>query len=179
MPTHIALLRAVNVGGRFVKMADLRSCLEASGLEEVETYIQSGNVRFTSPMRSRTTVARHVEEALRGGCGFEVPAVVLSPAELVQVADDAAALPSPLEGDGVRRYVMFLKEEPARLGARAVDGWDVDGERARVLGRAVHIWVAKPTHEARLGNNRLERDLGVGTTRDLKVVRSMAERWAP
>ena len=52
MPTYIALLRAVNVGGRIYKMADLREHLTESGLEDVETHIQTGNVRFRSSMRS-------------------------------------------------------------------------------------------------------------------------------
>lgn len=177
MPTHIALLRAINVGGRIFKMADLRACLAASGLEDVETHIQTGNVRFRSPMRSRTKVEKHVEDVLMGGCGFDVPAIVLTPAELRKVYVDALALPSPFEGDGLRRYVTFLKSDPPAGAIGPIDGWDYDGERAKVVGRAVHVWLTKPTHEAKLSNARVEKHLGVGTTRDLKVVTAFAERW--
>lgn len=176
MPTFIALLRAINVGGRVYKMADLRACLEASGLEDVETYIQSGNVRFKTPMRSRVKVEKHVEEALAGGCGFEVPSLVLTPEELRKVYDDAAALPSPLPGEP-RRYVMFLKGDPPAEAVQEIDAWNFDGERAKVVGRAVHVWLSKPTHEAKFSNARFEKALGSGTTRDLKVVKTLAERW--
>ena len=177
MPTYIAMLRAVNVGGRFYKMADLRDCLTASGLEDVETYIQTGNVRFRSPLRSRAKVQHHVETALRGGCGFDVPAIVLTPAELSRVYADALGLAAPLSGDGVRQYVTFLQEEPPAAAARAVEAWDFDGERAKVSGRAVHVWLTRSTHQSKISNARLERALGVGTTRDLKVVKTLAERW--
>lgn len=177
VPTHIALLRAINVAGRFYKMADVRTCLTASGLEDVETYIQTGNVRFRSTMRSRARLERHVEDVLRESCGFDVPAILLSPAELAQVYVDALGLPSPLEGDELRRYVMFLREAPIAAAIAPIDAWDYDGERAKVVGSAVHVWLSKPMHEAKFTNARFEKALGVGTTRDLKVVTTLAERW--
>ena len=57
MPSHVAFLRAVNVGGRFVRMAELRAALEAAGFTDVETHLQSGNVRVRTPMRSTAKVA--------------------------------------------------------------------------------------------------------------------------
>ncbi|MDQ3616909.1 MAG: DUF1697 domain-containing protein [Actinomycetota bacterium] len=176
MPTYVALLRAINVGGRTYKMADLRTCLTASGLKDVETYIQTGNIRFRSSMRSRARVEQHVEKALAGGCGFDVPALVLTPGEIRKVYDDAMALDPPLPGEP-RRYVTFLKADPPAQAVEEIDAWNIDGERAQVVGRAVHVWLDKPTHEARFSNARFERSLGTATTRDLKVVRVLAERW--
>src|SRR5512139_471252 len=97
MPSYITLLRAVNVGGRVFKMADLRSCLEDAGLRDVETYMQTGKVRFSTSMRSRSKVERYVEDALAGGCGFDVPAILFSPDELTRVHDEAMRLPSPFK----------------------------------------------------------------------------------
>jgi uncharacterized protein (DUF1697 family) len=176
MPSYVAFLRAVNIGGRIYKMADLRTALEESGLREVDTYIQTGNVFFATGLRSREKVERHVEETLAAGCGFEVPAIVLTPSELRGVYDDALALPSPLPGEP-RRYVTFLKREADPEAAGPLEAWDIEGERLAVRGRAVHWWLSKPTHAARMSNARIEKALGVGTTRDLKVVSALAERW--
>lgn len=176
MPSYVAFLRAINVGKRMYKMADLRECLTASGLGDVETYIQTGNVRFSTPLRSRTKVEQHVEQALAGGCGFDVPTIVLTPQELGEVYDDALALSSPLPGEP-RRYVTFLRADPPADKAAELDGWEVEGERVRVRGRAVHWWLTKSTHEAKLSNARIEKAVGLGTTRDLKVVAALAERW--
>ena len=98
MPTYIALLRAVNVGGRVYKMADLREHLTASGLEDVETYIQTGNVRFRTSTRSAADVERRVEAVLSENAGFDVPAIMLSPGELTGIYEDAKRIgPPPFE----------------------------------------------------------------------------------
>ena len=64
MATYVAFLRAINVGGRFAKMADLRAGLSDNGFGEVESYIQSGNLRFTSGLRSAAKVEIAVELSL-------------------------------------------------------------------------------------------------------------------
>ena len=175
VPTYITFLRAVNVGGRVVKMADLRAHLAESGLGGVETYIQTGNVRFTSSMRSFARVSEHVERVLATACGFDVPAIVVTPAELRAVHDDAVAMPSPLPGDP-RRYVTFLKSEPTDDVRAAIESGDFPGEVARVRGRTIHVWLTVPAHKARSYNTKVSKSL-VGTTRDLKVVATLADRW--
>jgi uncharacterized protein (DUF1697 family) len=180
MPMYVALLRAVNVGGRYYKMADLREHLTDSGLEEVETYIQTGNVRFRSGMRSAAKVERHVEDVLGEHCGFEVPAIILTPHELRQVHADAVAIPPPpfASADGVRRYVTFYKPGDAPTGevAGRIEAWGEPGESAVVMGRATHIWLARPTQEARFFG-AFKKALAPGTNRDLKVVTTLADTW--
>jgi uncharacterized protein (DUF1697 family) len=181
MPTYIALLRAVNVGGRYYKMASLREHLTESGVSDVETYIQTGNVRFRTPMRSPAKVEAHVEEVLGRHCGFDVPAVILTPAELREVHDDAQALEPPpwatREGRQ-RRYVTFFKAGAAPTGevAQQIADWDRTGESAVVLGRAVHVWIDGPTQDAKFFG-AFKKALAPGTNRDLKVVGELTERW--
>jgi uncharacterized protein (DUF1697 family) len=180
MPTYIALLRAVNVGGRVYKMAELRDHLQESGLQDVETYIQTGNVRFRSAMRSAAKVEGHVEAVLGRHSGFDVPAVILSPAELREAYDDALAVPEPAfaGAEGQRRYVSFFKVGQAPTGdvARQIERWDAPGEAAAVRARAVHVWIAHPMHEAAFFG-AFKKALAPGTSRDLKVVRALVERW--
>lgn len=180
MPTYIALLRAVNVGGRIYKMADLREHLAASGLEDVETYIQTGNVRFRSSMRSAAKVEQHVEAVLNEHSSFEVPSVIFTPAELRQVYVDAQGIaPPPFgQGDGQRRYVTFYKVGAAPTGevAEQIAAWDEPGEAAVVIGRATHIWLNRPTQEAKFFG-AFKKALAPGTNRDLKVVTALSERW--
>ena len=181
MPTYIALLRAINVGGRVYKMADLRAHLSESGLEQVETYIQTGNVRFRSAMRSAARVERHLESVLRAGSGFDVPSIVLSPGELREVYDAATALPAPFGSPepGHRRYVTFFKpgEAPDPEAARAIAAWERPGESAVAIGRAVHVWLDHPTADAEFFG-AFKKVLAPGTNRDLRVVTTLAQRWA-
>lgn len=176
MATYVAFLRAINVGGRFVKMVDLRAGMSNSGFGDVESHIQSGNLRFTSSLRSAAKVELAVESALEELCGFTVRTIVRTPAQLGELTSYGAGLPPPLDGE-VRRYVTFLKEGPTDDFVVLVNGWDVVGERALVNGREVYVWLAHPSHEAKLTNYRIERGGVVSTTRDWKVVSALGEMW--
>lgn len=176
MATYIAFLRAINVGGRFAKMADLRAGLSDKGFGDVETYIQSGNLRFSSSLPAATEVEAAVEAALQQLCGFTVRTVVRTPAQLGELTSYGKRLASPLEGE-VRRYVSFLKVDPDDELVATMNGWDIAGERAQVNGREVYLWLSHPSHEARLSNARLERGGVVATTRDWKVVSALGEMW--
>ena len=179
MATFIAFLRAINVGARQYRMADLRDCLTASGLDDVETYIQTGNVRFRTTMRSPARVQQHLETALAQGCGFDVPAIVFTPAELRQVYEDAMTA-EPANGNvrGDVRYVSLFKEgeQPTGEAAARIAAWDRPGEAGLVIGRAVHIWVDGSMHEAKIFG-AFGKELLPGTNRNLKVVATLAERW--
>ena len=71
MPTYIAFLRAVNVGKRrFAMEAVVRAC-EGAGFTDVETYLNTGNVRVTTGLRSRAKVEATLEEAFAAEAGFE------------------------------------------------------------------------------------------------------------
>lgn len=181
MGEYVAFLRAVNLGkNRKFPMAELRALLEREGFDGVETWIQSGNVRLRSTLRSPQRVAARLEELFEADRGFAVPTVVLTPGELRQVYVDAQELAPPpqLAAAELRRYVTLLKDDPPADAVEEIHSLGLEGEAARVRGRAVHVWVRDGYQNARLSNTRIERSLGVATTRDLKVVTTLAERWA-
>jgi uncharacterized protein (DUF1697 family) len=174
MTTHIAFLRAINLGkNRRLPMAQLQECLTAAGFSDVETYLATGNVRLSTSKRSRTVVEKEVESVLRDTTGFEVPTIVLSPTELSRVYADALAA----DVSAQRRYVTFLKDEPPADLAAELDAWEAPGEGAKVLGRAVYWWIDHPNADAKMSNAKVEKRLGTATTRDLKVVTTLADRW--
>jgi uncharacterized protein (DUF1697 family) len=175
MSTYVAFLRAVNVGGRVVKMEALRKHLADAGFGDVETYIQSGNVRLTSGARSTAKVEQLVEDALREALGFEVATLVRKPGELRELVRSCP--PSPL-GDSARHYVSFLREAPATDVAKQLNGWDVDGERLAVVGRDLHMWLDKPTMQAQISNAKIEKMAKMAATnRNWTVVSALAEKW--
>jgi len=69
---YIALLRGVNVGGHVVKMTELRIHFQALGLEDVRTYIQSGNVFFSTREPDRDALTARIESRLEKSLGYEV-----------------------------------------------------------------------------------------------------------
>jgi uncharacterized protein (DUF1697 family) len=174
MTTYVAFLRAINLGAKrkFPKDA-IRAAVEAAGMSEVETYINTGNVRFETAMRSRARIEEALERSFLADRGFEVPTIVFTPAELRAVADEAATF-----GHAGRHYVSLLKEEPSAEAVRAVEEASTAEEVAKVGGRAVHLLLGENYHEARLTNAVVERHLGVATNRNITVLRTLAAKWA-
>lgn len=108
MGLYLGLLRGINVGGnRKVPMADLRDALSESGLDDVRTYIQSGNVLFRTA-RQRARIEADIEQLVEARFGFEVMVVVRSRAQVRNVVANA---PSGF-GDHPDRFhsdAIFLK----------------------------------------------------------------------
>ncbi len=175
MPTYIAFLRAVNVASRWVKMARVNTLLPEHGYAEVATHIQSGNLRVTTPTRSAAKVASHLRTVLSEEFGFDIPAIVRTPAQLRELVSTVEGMPAALPE--ARVYIAFLEASPSATARDQLDGWDNPGERAVVVGPNVVLWLTVPFHKARLTNARIEAIAGVATTRDLKVVRTLAEKW--
>ena len=69
---YVAFLRAINVGGRVVRMDVLKREFTALGFANVETFIASGNVMFSTRGTDRSKLTRRIEERLRGALGYEV-----------------------------------------------------------------------------------------------------------
>jgi uncharacterized protein (DUF1697 family) len=174
MATYIAFLRAINVGKRkFSKDAIVRAC-EAAGCTDVVTYINTGNVRVTTPLRSRAKVETALETAFEAEAGFEIPTIVLTPKELTAVAVHAEKVGSTHDG---RHYVSLLKDVPTAAAVRKLDGVGKEGERAEVDGRGVHLLLGDDYHSAGLDNAVVEKHLGVATNRNLNVIRTLADKW--
>ena len=175
MPTYIAFLRAINLGAnrKFPKDA-IKAAAEAAGFTDVETYINTGNVRVTTSMRSRAKVEAALEKAFLEDRGFEVPTIVFTPAELTAIADEATEFAK--DHNGVH-YVSLLKDEPSAELIETIEATGRGAESARVGGRAVHLLLGANYHEAKLSNSTVEKLMGVATNRNLKVIRTLAERW--
>ncbi len=177
VPSYVAFLRAVNVGKRFVRMAELRAALEAAGFTDVETHIQSGNVRVRSRRRSPEAVAREMAVVLGARAGFDVPCIVRTPERLHALVEEADAVPCLLPGDG-RRYLALADGDVPADAARTFEAWERQGEAARALSGAVLAELTVDFHRSTLTNARIERMTGLTTTwRGLDVVREVDDRW--
>ena len=110
MASHVALLRGINVGGRNkVPMADLREVVTSLGHTGVSTYIQSGNVLFSTAENDTAKLAAALESAIVGRFGIWSSVVVLSRDELARVL---AANPYPDEPNPRMVHVVFLNGSP-------------------------------------------------------------------
>lgn len=182
MSVHLAFLRAINLGAtRKFPKAEIVAATEAAGFTGVATHINTGNVRCESRMRSRSRVEDALEAAYAARAGFEVPTIVLAPAELREVLADADEMAATAGlgdgGEGGGHYVSLLKHAPDPAAVRDLEARADERTLVRVGARAVHLLLREAYHSAPLTNAHVERHLGVATNRNLTVLRAIADKW--
>ncbi len=115
MNKRIAILRGINVGGnRKIVMVDLKKLFNDLGHENVQTYIQSGNVIFEPKSTgSDSEIAAQIERSVTEQYGFNVPVIVL---KAVQLRDAISFNPFYKKdiSDVDRLHITFLKELPEK-----------------------------------------------------------------
>ena len=105
---YVALLRGINVGGKtLIKMGDLKTCIEELGLDDVSTYIASGNVLFESDERDAAKLEKKIERALDQRFRLPVKVIVLGRAAYGRIVK---AIPKSWVGDdSLRANVAFVR----------------------------------------------------------------------
>jgi uncharacterized protein (DUF1697 family) len=173
MPRYLALLRGINVGGRNkVAMADLRDVAESLGHTEVATYIQSGNLLFTSANADAASLAEALEAQIASRLGVRPAVVVLSAPELAQVISDN---PFPDEANPKFLHAVFRRDladsndmaAVAAAVARARDSGSRD--EAAVVGRTLFL---------RTPDGLGRSDLAAQLTRSSAKSGGTARNWA-
>ena len=110
MPRYVALLRGINVGGKnLIRMPTLKAAFETAGFEDVSTYIQSGNVLFSSPSRSAKRLTEQVEAMLADAFDY-IPTVVVRSERQLRAIVRNAPKGFGTQPEKYRSDVIFLKE---------------------------------------------------------------------
>ena len=162
MKTFIALFRGINVGGSGVlPMRDLIETLEAIDLEDVKTYIQSGNVAFRSSEEDPTRISVGIGAAIRERFGFEPQVLVLKPEE-IQRALEANPFPEG-ESEPKTLHLSFLASVPDRPDLKALESLKKDSERFALKDRVFYLHAPEGVGRSKLAAN-IERLLGVPAT---------------
>ena len=160
---HVALLRAVNVGGRNrIAMARLRELLEGLGYGAVRTHLQSGNAVFTAPGTPPERVARQIEAALVRELGLAVKVLVRTRAELERVVADNPLL--GLADDHARLLVAFLSAPPDPRAVSELAPAELEPDVFALGEREIYTWYPQGVRATKLSNAFWERRLGVVAT---------------
>jgi uncharacterized protein (DUF1697 family) len=163
MPRLVAFLRAINVGGHVVKMDALRGHFEALGFTDVQTFIASGNVVFSSRTKNLTTLERTIEKRLHASLGYEVKTFVRSCAEVAAIAGY-----TPFAARAVKHArslnVGFLAAPLDAAATKALLALKTDVDDFHVNGREVY-WLCKVGQgDSTMSNLRFEKTMKVGVT---------------
>ena len=170
MQKYICLLRGINVGGnRKMKMADLRTRLSELGLENVKTYIQSGNVSFETNENDYQKLEDQISKMIESEFGFDVPVMVRQMEELKEIFENCPYLED--EDDLRMIHVAFLSEAPTKTAFAVLNIEEYSPDKAQLFKRAIYIHYPKGSHGSKLSGNMLEKKLGLKVTaRNWKTV---------
>lgn len=179
MPTYIALLRAVNVGGLGkIAMADFRKMLEGMGFENVQTYIQSGNAVF-SAAGPAGKVGGAIEAGLEKLMGARVEVMVRTHDELTRLI---AANPFGKEAaaNGALVHVGFLAGQAGKDAGAAlqaiVEKYPARRDRFLLAGNHIYFHFPEGAAETKFSGKSLDRAIGVaGTARNWNTVLKLHE----
>jgi uncharacterized protein (DUF1697 family) len=139
MPTYVALLRGINVGGKnLLPMADLRQHLADCGFDRVQTLLQSGNVVLDADERSAKSLEERLEAEIESRFGLKLRLMVRSKTEWESIV---AANPFEKEAtdDPGHLLVIFLKSEPSPYAIQLANEANKGPEYFQAKGRELFV----------------------------------------
>lgn len=171
MTRCVSLFRGINVGGhQAIRMDDLKALHESLGLQDIATYIQSGNVVFTSDETDVAQLARQIEDSFTQRFGFHVTAIVRTSAELKAIIES-----NPFQNQQMREskwvVVMFLATCPDETAWEDLQKSYVGPEELHLIGQELYIYYTNGIGRSKLTNTLIEKKLKTsGTARNWNTI---------
>jgi uncharacterized protein (DUF1697 family) len=176
VPTAVAFLRAINVGGRFIKMAELAAHFESLGLADVSTYINSGNVLFSTRARDFPQLAARIERDLEPLLGFKSEVFLRTPSEVHAIAATALSHRSAVQASG-EVNVAFLAAQLDSEQLNTLQSLRTERDEFSHNGREVY-WLCKGSQmDSKFSNADMERKLRLRCTfRRVSMLSKLSEQ---
>lgn len=163
MQTYIALLRGINVSGvKKIKMADLRIMMSDIGFNDVQTYIQSGNVIFKSETANSQYLAQKIKIGIQDVFKFDVPVLVKTRDEIVRILEGSPYKEN--EDLEANKIYTLLKNSPEQINLETLDQNNYPNELFTINDDCVYLNCINGAGKAKLTNNVIERKLKVQAT---------------
>jgi uncharacterized protein (DUF1697 family) len=174
MTTFISILRGINISGqKLIKMDALRNLYENLGFQNVTTYVQSGNVIFTSNNIDVNKLEQEISRQIEKDFEFDVPVIVLTIDKMKQITDNNPFLKDSNK-DQTFFHVTFLSSKPNLYLYKQIDDKKQNGEELFISDTAVYLYCPNGYGRTKLTNNFLEAKLKVrATTRNWKTTNEL------
>ena len=171
MTRYVSLFRGINVGGhQTVPMNELKELHEALGLKDVVTYIQSGNVVFTSDDADLAQLSRHIEDGFAKKFGFEVKVMVRTSVESQDIIDN-----NPFQNQTMKEpklmVVLFLATHPESTAMEDLQKTYVGPEELCLIGQELFVYYPNGIGRSKLSLTLIEKKLKtIGTGRNWNTI---------
>ena len=169
MKKYIVLLRGINVSGKNkLPMAELRDLLNELGFQNVQTYIQSGNIILTSD-ENKTTICKKIKEGVATKFGYDVPVIAKTVSEWNKAIKN---YPFPTDNPKIVAFVFLDKKtSETKIGVKGVND-----DEYKIHDDMVYIYCPSTFAKTKLSNNLFERKLNVtATTRNYNTTLKLLE----
>ena len=167
------MLRGINVSGqKLIKMKALQQSYEDLEFQNITTYLQSGNVIFTSEEVNSKMLEQRISEQIETDFGFNVPVIVLTIDKLKQVIDNNPFQKTSDMNQFV--YVTFLYSMPELYNKESIENKKQGGEEVVFTDNVVFLYCPNGYGKTKLTNNFIETKLNVeATTRNWKTTNEL------
>jgi uncharacterized protein (DUF1697 family) len=174
MGRMVALLRAVNVGGRKLPMTELRALCAELGWTDVATYIQSGNVVFTAEGRP-DALEKKLEDAVAKRFGFDSPVIVRTAAQWAEYPP-ANPFPKAAQNEPNRLMLLLSKRPPTRGAEEVIQARAQHGERVKRADDALWFHYPEGAGTSKLTPALIDRAVGSpATARNYRTVATLLD----
>jgi len=167
------LLRGINVGGHnIMPMAELRTLSERLGFERITTYIQSGNLIFSTDIDDKKTIETQLSAAISSQFGFAPKLMLVSASELEACLE---ANPYIDITDPKKLLIFFMSDVPEVINHDKLSSLLIEGERYSLVGSCFYLHVPEGQAKSKMAV-RAESILKVAMTgRNLATVKKLIE----
>lgn len=174
MAVLISMLRRVNVGPHNrIKMDTLRAVYESLGLENPQTYVQSGNVIFRTKEKNLARLSKKIQEAIEKKCKCR-PEVILRTTEEIRKAVAASPFAYRPELEPGKILVTFLAGDPPEGTEKSIESFKKYPEELHLKGRELYIYFPNGAGRSKLPWASVDKWLKVtGTARNWNSVTKM------
>ena len=172
---YVAFLRAINVGGRVVKMTELKAIFERLQLADVSTFIASGNVVFSATGKV-SALQQGIEGGLHKALGYPVATMLRTTREVATLAEYEPFPASAIAGASL--YVGFMREPATLAATKKALALQTAIDELHVNGREVFWLARKNISEATITGAAVEKALQTPVTfRNVNTVRRLAAKY--
>lgn len=166
----ISLLRGINVSGqKKVPMQQLKELYEKLGFTSVQTYIQSGNVIFSSNERDAAKLQVKIESAIKKEFGFDVLVFVRTSADLEKIVKNNPFTQQETES----LYITLLSQVPVEIPAD-LDKFKAPNDKYKIINDVIYFYCPEGYGKTKLSNNLFEKKLKLNaTTRNYNTINAL------
>jgi uncharacterized protein (DUF1697 family) len=167
-------------GHNSIKMTDLASLYHNLGFTDAKTFIQSGNVIFsTQSDKAESAISAAIEKEILGKFNYTVPVMIRTSRELSDLFTVNPFL-GEIEFDHAKMAVIFLHEEPSAEQLKKVKDVDYPPDKFKIIGREIFIYCPNGFGKTKLYTNFFEKKMGVtGTARNWKTITTILRLYPP